>query len=63
VAGAAGATTHTAAAAAGCVAHRLVAGHAAGDALTLAGVELGLVVRPINLPPVVLCRMSRHWQE
>jgi hypothetical protein len=36
------------------VAHRLHTSHAAGDALALAGVELGLVVGPINLPPVVL---------
>jgi hypothetical protein len=53
-AGATGATTCTAAVAAGCAAHRLADGHAAGDALALAGVKLGLVGRLINLQPAVL---------
>jgi hypothetical protein len=53
-AGAIGATTCTAAVAAGCAAHKLAASHAAGGGLALAGVELGLVVRLIDLPPVVL---------
>jgi hypothetical protein len=60
VAGAAGATTHVAADAAttaGCMAYLLTAGHAAGDALALAGVKLGLVMWPINLQPVVLWGM------
>jgi hypothetical protein len=59
-AGATRATTCTAAVAAGCVAHRLAVGHAAGDALALAGVKLGLVVRLADLPPVVLRRMPWH---
>jgi hypothetical protein len=46
--GAAGATTRAAAAdAAGGGAHRLTAGRAAGDALALAGVKLGLVDKPM----------------
>jgi hypothetical protein len=43
----------------GFAAHQLSAGHAAGDALALAGVKLGLVVRLINLPPVILRGMHR----
>jgi hypothetical protein len=42
-----------AAAAVGCVAHQLAAGCAAGGVFALEGVKLGLVVQPINLPPVV----------
>jgi hypothetical protein len=63
VGGATGATICTAAVAAGCAALQLAAGHAAGDALTLAGVEMGLVVRLIGLPPVVLRGIPWHWQE
>jgi hypothetical protein len=62
-AGATGATTCMAAVGAGCVAHRLAAGHAAGDALALAGVKLSLVVRLAGLPPVVLRGKPWHWQE
>jgi hypothetical protein len=53
-AGATGATTCTAAVGVGCVAHWLAVGHAAGDALALAGVKWDLVVRLAGLPPVVL---------
>jgi hypothetical protein len=64
VTGATRATTFAAAVAAGCVAHRLAVGHAAGDALAMAGVKLGLVVQLADLPPVVLRGMPCwHWQE